>query len=43
MEKDNQIIPFGSQPLQVVGPAQPTPLEFKQEGSGNTQDRKSVV
>lgn len=37
MEKDNKIVPSGSQPPQVVNPGQPTPLEFKQEGSGNTQ------
>ena len=37
MEKGNKIVPSGSQPPQVVGPGQPTPLEFKQEGSGNTQ------
>ena len=37
MEKDNKIVPFGSQPPRVVNPGQPTPLEFKQEGSGNTQ------
>lgn len=37
MEKDNKIVPSGSQPSQVVNPGQLTPLEFKQEGSGNTQ------
>ena len=37
MEKDNKIVPSGNQPPQVVGPGQSTPLEFRQEGSGNTQ------
>lgn len=37
MEKDNIIVSSGKQSPQVVGPGQPTPLEFKQEGSGNTQ------
>ena len=37
MEKDNNVVHYGSQPPQVVNPGQPTQLEFKQEGSGNTQ------
>ncbi len=37
MEKDNKIVTSSSQPLQIVSPGRSTPLEFKQEGSGNTQ------
>lgn len=37
MEKDKKMVPYDSQPLQVVNPRQPAPLEFRQEGNGNTQ------